>query len=58
MEGELPFFDLGNRDYLILLPKSDHPNRVLWLSGKPLTESVVEFFNRLYDHAGFYLDAS
>ncbi|HUE74939.1 MAG TPA: SMI1/KNR4 family protein [Pirellulaceae bacterium] len=52
-EGELPFFDLGERDYFVIKSHSDNPNRV-WFYDTVLTESVVEFFDRLYERARFY----
>lgn len=53
--GEMPFFDIGDRDYLLLNALSDKPNQVLWQGGSIMLDSVVEFFDRLYDHADFYI---
>jgi antitoxin YxxD len=58
VDGAIPFFDVGEDTYLVLLPQSDVPSRVYWSDGKQVvTESVEEFFNELHQHAGFYLDS-
>ena len=53
--GQIPFFDMGDRDYLLLNALSDNPNQVLWQDGSLMMNSLVEFFDRLYDHADFYV---
>jgi hypothetical protein len=58
-EGVMPFFDLGESTYLVLRPTSTHPHRVYWPGGKEvITETVVEFFTKLYRNASFYRDKS
>jgi hypothetical protein len=52
--GEIPFFDRGDRDYFLVNARSEDPNRVLWPSGRLVTGSLVEFFDRLYQHADFF----
>ena len=55
VDGVLPFFDVGENTYLVLLPRSDSPNRVYWPDGKQIiAEDLYEFFKELHRHAGFY----
>jgi antitoxin YxxD len=52
--GDIPFFDMGDRDYLLVNALSENPNQVLWQDGSLMIASVEEFFGRLYDHADYY----
>jgi hypothetical protein len=56
LDDEMPFMDIGDRDYLILWPKSDCPNRVYGMRGELIANSLVEFFDKLHDSAGFFVE--
>src|ERR1041385_4245620 len=53
--GAVPFFDLGERNYLILFPSASHPNRVFKCDGHTVvSDDLVEFFDKLFVSADFY----
>ena len=53
--GAIPFFDVGERTYLIVRPAHDRSNAVFWPDGERLVaESTLDFFLRLHSKAGFY----
>ncbi len=57
-DGEMPFFDTGERTYLVIYPKASTPERVYWSGGLIVAaEDLEEFYSKLSIHAGFYVDA-
>jgi antitoxin YxxD len=58
VEGGLPFFDVGENTYLVLLPNSETPSRVHWPDGKGVvSDDLSSFFFKLSQRAGFYRDS-
>ena len=56
-DDELAFFDTGNQCFNVVRPLSDNPNAVYNPGDKvPITESLNQFFLRLYENTTFYLD--
>ena len=54
-EGAIPFFDVGENTYFVVIPKMKSSGAVYWPDGKQVvTDSLDEFFSELEMHAGFY----
>jgi hypothetical protein len=53
-EGELPFFEVGDRLYLVIRPSTRHPNQVCWPYGDQISEDLIEFTKRLAVNPRFY----
>ena len=58
VEGAIPFFDLGENTYFIVIPKADSSGRVYWPNGKHVvSQSLQDFFEELKVHAGFFRES-
>jgi|GEM_PF-4826311 len=53
-EGEIPFFEVEDRLYLVIRPSATYSNRVCWPYGDQISESLVEFTKRLAVDPKFY----
>jgi hypothetical protein len=53
-EGEIPFFEVGDRLYLVLRPNPKKPSQVCWPFGDTVSNDLVEFTKRLADNPRFY----
>jgi antitoxin YxxD len=46
-DGEIPFFEVGDRLYLVLRPNSSHSAQVCWPYGDKVSDDLIEFTERL-----------
>jgi hypothetical protein len=51
---EIPFFEVGDRLYLVLRPSPTPPNQVAWPFGDKVSDDLVEFTKRLAANPRFY----
>jgi hypothetical protein len=53
--GVMPFFDVGERTFLVMLPESPSPDRVWWPDGQTeVAPDLDHFLRALYRRADFY----
>jgi hypothetical protein len=53
-DGEIPFFEVGDRLYLVIRPSPSHPNQVAWPFGDVVSDDLYEFTRRLAANPRFY----
>lgn len=58
LDGDLPFFHVGNDRFLVLRPKTSSPNKVFRDSGEEdsVADDIYDFIKKLFDDAVFYED--
>jgi antitoxin YxxD len=52
--GEIPFFEVGDQLYLVLCPISSQSAHVCWPYGHKISDSLLEFTERLASNPRFY----
>ncbi len=55
-EGEIPFFEIGDRLYLVIRPSPTHPTQVCWPFGERVSNDLIDFTKRLASNPRFYND--
>lgn len=53
-DGEIPFFEIEHRLFLVILPVIDFPCQIRWSRGNVISTSLVEFVSSLLQNPRFY----
>ena len=53
-DGEIPFFEVGDRLYMVIRPSPTHANQVTWPFGDRVSDDLVEFTKSLAANPRFY----
>lgn len=58
-DGELPFFEVGDKLFLVMRPGSSQPNAVFWPFGGLVEVEFARFVRRMYfEHPRYFVDAA
>lgn len=56
-QGDLPFFDMGSHNYLVMKPSSSEQDAIYWpYTDNPICNNIWEFADRLLANPRFYHD--